>query len=189
MSANLEQNRLIAANSFGVSSIDLSSGDRSVISTFEFPPELSSGLAFIGTLFAPAILSENEERLFTISTFADALFETNLTSQESQLIINTDENDLLSLSSVTAIALDADETRLFMTTTTLTPELFSVDLNSGTLASLTDLTGQLQFLGRPFLFFDAIENRLVFSGFLPNDSFGGPNGFNLLALSLSDLSI
>ena len=57
------------------------------------------------------------------------------------------------------------------------------------MASLTDLTGQLQFLGRPFLFFDAIENRLVFSGFLPNDSFGGPNGFNLLALSLSDLSI
>ena len=190
VNTNFTQNRLIASNAFGLSGIDLSSGDRSTISTFEFPQDFTDG-PFIASLVSPAtVLTANEDSAFTVSNLFDgALFETDLINSTSQLIISTDSSATPNLSSVGSMVLNADETTLFMTTGLLAPQFLMLDIASGSLSPLLDVSGQVFLVGSRSLFFDAAENRLVFTGILTPDAVAGENGLSIAALNLDDLTI
>ena len=190
VTANLTENRLIAGSVFGLSGINLGTGDRSTLSTFEFPPDFTDQPFIASLLSPPTVLTANENRAFTVSNLGGgALFETDLISSESQLIVSTDSDATPSLSSVASLALDADETTLFMTTGPFAPQFLTLDIASGSLSPLVDVTGQVFLVGSRSLFFDAVENRLVFTSFLTPESVAAGNGLSISALNLDDLTI
>ena len=190
VNTNLTENRLIASNIFGLSGIDLSTGDRSTLSTFEFPPDFIDQPFIASLVSPPTVLTTNENRAFTVSNLGGgALFETDLINSASQLIVSTDSSATPNLSSVGSIALNADETTLFMTTGLFSPQFLMLDIASGSLSPLIDAFGQVFLVGSRSLFFDAAENRLVFTGFLTAESVAAENGLSISALNLDDLTI
>ena len=64
-----------------------------------------------------------------------------------------------------------------------------LDIASGSLSPLIDAFGQVFLVGSRSLFFDAAENRLVFTGFLTAESVAAENGLSISALNLDDLTI
>lgn len=190
VNTNLIQNRLIAASTTGLSSIDLSSGDRSTISIFEFPPNFTDELLVPSLVSPPTVLTANEDRAFTVNNLdGGALFETDLINGASQLIVSTDSSAVPNLSSVGSMVLNADETTLFMTTGLFSPQFLMLDIASGSLSPLIDAFGQVFLVGSRSLFFDAVENRLVFTGFLTPEALAAENGLSISALNLDDLTI
>jgi len=90
---------------------------------------------------------------------------------------------------VGSIVLNADATNLFMTTGLFAPQFLMLDIASGSLSPLGDVSGQVFLVGSRSLFFDAAENRLVFTGFLTPEAVAAENGLSISALNLDDLTI
>ena len=190
VNTNLIENRLIALGTSGLSGIDLSTGDRSILSTFEIPPEFADQPLMGNLVPPPTVLTANEGRAFTVTNLGGgALFETDLVTSDSQLIVSTDSSATPNLSSVGSIVLNADETTLYMTTGLFFPQFLMLDIASGSLSPLVDVSGQVFLVGSRSLFFDAPQNRLVFTGFLTPESLAAENGLSISALNLDDLTI